>query len=513
MSPSLLWNRSAPTPTLCPGHDGRETASREAGELKIKAWAGQRRSWMRVLTIGGAGILALHAAAGEAAFTTGADLRIIGRSDHTATLLPGGDVLVVGGTGPGQSAAGSVFIEGERYTVSTGTFAPTGAARDVDARFFHTATLLPDGRVLVAGGLDASNAALSSASVYDPALATWTRTGSLLAPRHGHTATLLDDGRVLIAGGAIGATSDRPGVRTASAEVYDPRTGTFTDAGRMTVARSFHTAVRLQSGAVLLVGGANGPAEVFDPRTNRFRSVGTPLEARRRHEATLLADGRVVITGGVGLTSEAGAARLPAAIEVYDPATEQFTVLGSLATPRFEHAAMLLPDGRVLVTGGLTSSDRDAVATSTAEYIDTRTGVVASAGSMAVARAALTLTPLPGGRILAIGGRTAALGSAQAARARTVEVFDTSAAVRSQQLLSGDIPRGGFGLVVFAGGTNASLVASTSCTPEQLAFWVVDGGRFVSFIPAAPPGVNAEWNVRFPNGLAPGTALVAACRG
>ena len=488
-----------------------EPVSREAENLNTKVPAGRRRRWLRVLSLGGAGILALHIAVGEAAFTATSELDIIGRSDHTATLLPGGDVLVVGGTGPGQSAAGSVFVEGERYRAASGTFTQTGAARDIDPRFFHAATPLASGRVLVTGGLDPNNTALASTSIYDPTTGTWVGGPLLMAPRHGHTATLLEDGRILVVGGAVGATADRPGVRTASAELYDPATGTFSDAGRMSVARSFHTAVRLKSGAVLLAGGGSGPAEVFDPRTNRFRSVGTPLEVRRRHDATLLSDGRVVITGGVGLTSDGAVPRLPAAIEVFDPATEQFSVLGSLATPRFEHAALALPDGRILVAGGLTSGARDATATRGAEYIDTRSGVVSSAGSMVVARAAFTLTPLAGGRVLAIGGRTAALGSAQAARARTAEVFDPSTAVRSQ-LLSGEIPQGGFGLIVFGGGTNAALVESSTCPVDRLAFWVVEGGRFVSFIPAAPAGVNAAWNTRFPGGLPPGTALIGACR-
>ncbi len=258
----------------------------------------------------------------------------LGRNLHTATLLPDGRVLVAGG-----SSDFAAFASAETYDPKTGTFSPTGSM--TTARDRHTATLLPDGRVLIAGGREKTGNPAASAEIYDPKTGTFIPTGPMTTARYRHTATLLADGRVLVAGGAV--SPDEAGERVASAEIYDPRTGTFGPTGAMATARAFHTATLLADGRVLIAGGI-GPvatAEVYDPKTGTFSPTGAMTMAREFHAATLLADGRVLVTGGMGPTGE-----------IYEPKTGTFLRIGLMATSRWCHTATLLADGRVLIVGG-----------------------------------------------------------------------------------------------------------------------------------------------------------------
>ena len=196
------------------------------------------------------------------------------------------------------------------------------------ARELHTATLLSDGRVLVAGGRNLDGGRdwvdLDSAEVYDPATGTFSPTGSLPTPLTGHTATLLSDGRVLITGG------DARGTTVASAELYDPKTGTFSPTGSMATARQLLTATPLPDGRVLIAGGNAGnliaPAELYDPKTGTFSPTGSMATAREYHTATLLPNGRVLIAGGSDGTVDLASA------ELYDPATGTFSPTGPLAS-------------------------------------------------------------------------------------------------------------------------------------------------------------------------------------
>ncbi|MEA2606527.1 MAG: hypothetical protein QOI00_1284, partial [Chloroflexota bacterium] len=298
-------------------------------------------------------------------------------------------------------------------------FAWTGSASiDSGGPLGQTATLLGDGRVLLAGGCG------TAAEVYDATTGTFTSTGSMTVARAGSSATLLLDGRVLFAGGSNcgGASGDgsNDGI-WASAELYDPATGTFTPTGSMGVPRESHTATRLADGRVLITGGITGTspnagtvvslaafrlvetsanvlksAELFDPATGRFSPTGSMSTIRDQHTATLLEDGRVLVVGGggEGYASETSA-------DLYDPATGRFSRTGSMETGRYLHTATLLQDGRVLVVGG--RSPNDSVYTS-AELYDPATGKFGSGGSITEGRQQQTATLLTDGRVLIAGG-------------------------------------------------------------------------------------------------------------
>ena len=280
------------------------------------------------------------------------------RAGHTATLLPDGRVLVAGGSGgPADNADCGDVASAELYDPRTGTWIPTGSMGT--PRSAHTATLLPDGRVLVVGGTNDLGtiakgyaASLTTAELYDPASGTWTPTGSMGTPRSAHTATLLPDGRVLVAGGLLAPTGS-----VASAELYDPASGTWTPTGSMDTKRQGSTATLLPDGRVLVAGGSSvsgvgigivvlGTAELYDPRTGAWTATGSMGAERERPTATLLPDGRVLVAGGDDFASATFASA-----ELYDPGTGSWVATASMGTPRTGHTAMLLPDGRVLVVG------------------------------------------------------------------------------------------------------------------------------------------------------------------
>jgi hypothetical protein len=295
-----------------------------------------------------------------------------------------------------------------------GRLAPTA---DMHARRAdHTSTLLPDGRVLIAGGMVENGVFLNSAEIYDPAKGTFTLTGSMTSHRVGHTATLLPDGHVLIAGGLAGRVFEGgPGV-VASTEIYDPGQGRFTPGPPMHAKRSGQAAVLLKNGEVLIAGGekADGrplaSAEIYDPSTNRFVPTGNMVAARMAPAAALLNDGRVLVCGG-GDTER----RVMASAEVYDPATGRWSAVGQMTAPRTKHAATTLADGRVLITGG--AADWSWHPVPTAELFDPRTGRFTPLPAMGAARFKLPRATalLRNGDVLVAGG------------AREVEVFEAGA--------------------------------------------------------------------------------------
>lgn len=221
------------------------------------------------------------------------------------------------------------------------------------ARIWHTATLLNNGMVLISGGEIPTGNTTASAELYNPATGTFTTTGSMTTERNFHTATLLNNGMVLIAGGLAPT-----GNTSASAELYNPTTGTFTTTGSLNSARLYHTATLLNNGMALIAGGTGSPntliplagAELYDPATGIFTATGSLNTARHRHTATLLNNGRVLIAGGEAGGN--GISTLLASAELYDSATGTFAATDSLNTARLYHKATLLNNGRVLIAGG-----------------------------------------------------------------------------------------------------------------------------------------------------------------
>jgi hypothetical protein len=311
----------------------------------------------------------------------------------SATLLPSGKVLVAGGQS-GNNAVASA----ELYDPGTGTWSPTGSMSV--ARSHPTATLLPSGKVLVAGGNNAGGT-LASAELYDPATGTWSATGSMGSPREGGTATLLPSGKVLMAGGE----NVLPGCcyfayGYASAELYDPASGTWSPTGSMATGRTFQTATLLATGKVLVASGStqSGPtrtAELYNPATGTWSTTGSLATGRSSHTATLLPGGKVLVAGG----NEGGLATA----EIYDPGSGTWSAAASMGTARANFTATLLANGDVLAAGGETPSGT----TSSTELYDPTANAWSPSGSMAIARSSFTATLLPTGKVLANGGSNA----------------------------------------------------------------------------------------------------------
>jgi N-acetylneuraminic acid mutarotase len=266
----------------------------------------------------------------------------------------------------------------------------------------HTATLLKDGKVLIVGGADGRNllSSLNSAELYDPQTETWSATGSLNAPRGGHWATLLKNGKVLVAAG-IEITGFDEYINLDTAELYDPDTGTWSVTGSLNIAAEYNSATLLQNGKVLLLGGAS--AELYDPDTGMWSSVGIPVGSIGfLHTATLLPDGRVLIVGGTYIDGPIKAAQF------YDPDTGAWSITGKLKRARFLHTATLLPDGKVLVAGGdghsVSGGVPSIVTLNSSELYDPDTGKWSFTDNLNTPRSSHRAILLSDGKVLLVGG-------------------------------------------------------------------------------------------------------------
>ena len=341
----------------------------------------------------------------------------LGRQGHTATQLPNGKVLIVGGsTGDGITTSENTDTA-ELFDPASGMFTLVPSTMS-SRRNWHMATLLPSGKVLIAGGF--GFAYRNTADLFDPASGTFTLVQSMMSfARNLHTATLLRGGKVLITGGR------GPTGTTDTAELFDPASNTFTTPPPMTSARMGHTATLLPSGKVLITGGlpadaifGNLPtssAELFDPASGTFTALPPMTSARTDHTATLLPSGKVLITGGDTGT------RFTNAAELFDPATGTFTALSNTMTSeRYFHKATLLPSGRVLITGGgnLLQGKID----NTAELFDPATGTFRSLPPMTAVRYFDTATLLMNGKVLITGGP--GNGVSGSGNGNTAELFD-----------------------------------------------------------------------------------------
>ena len=295
----------------------------------------------------------LYNSATDSSSPTAGSMSAGSRSRHTATLLPNGLVLIAGGATNTPSAVASSTAE--LFNPATGTYSNSAGSMS-QQRKYHSATLLPNGTVLIVGGMDASGVAAFSADIYDPATDTFSPTAnSLTYARRSHTATLLPSGKVLITGGRDWSTT-----YLYTAEIYDPATGLFTAlTSLMKRNRAEHTATLLPNGKVLLTGGYGGTAltiaynsnaELFDPATSGFTLlVSTMSNARWGHPATLLPNGKVLVTGGYfGSVTSLGVS----SADIYDPATNTFSATGTMTQKRHINTSTSLPNGKVLVNGG-----------------------------------------------------------------------------------------------------------------------------------------------------------------
>jgi hypothetical protein len=397
-----------------------------------------------------------------------------GRGTHTATKLADGRVLVVGGSNRGDDYTG---IDSVRlYDPSTGIWTSTGSING--QREWHTTTLLANGKVLLVGGETRSgffHYVKSDAQLYDPSTGAWSNTGSMSVNRTQHTATLLNNGKVLVTGGwgsYCGSCN--------TAELYDPTTGTWTTTGNMNLKHWLHSAVRLANGLVLVVGGRSddtnndvtASAEIYDPTTGTWRTTGSMTKARKMHSATLLANRQVLVVGGGNSSTNTHFADA----ELFNLVTGQWTAV--TATPNVTHGgvhrAVLLNSGLVLVVGGYDGSQQIA----TAELFDPSTSLWSNAATMATPRENFTATLLTDGKVLVAGGWTTGKVSS------TSELYNpgpttaapsaTTAAATNVTLTSATLngtvnDNGAATTVTFDFGSSLSYGTSLTATPASLA--------------------------------------------
>lgn len=353
--------------------------------------------------------IASASAQSSGAFTTTGDM-FRPRSAHTATLLPDGRALIAGGVSSDSSDSTVVEATAELFYPTSKSF--VGTANMTVARAGHTATLLIDGRVLIAGGSHSA-----SAELYDPSTGGFTRTANMTVARSGHIAVPLADGRVLIAGGWSSSTP------LTSAELYDPHTGTFTSTGTM-LEPAPQTATVLANGTVLITHSFSRNlsyvrhAELYDPATGTFTATGDMVNYRYGHTATLLRNGDVLIVGGLNDGD------LPSSsVELYRPGVGSFIAIGEMNVPRAYHTATHLLDGTVLIAGNAYYPN--------AELYDPVMRTFTLTGSMARAREGPRATLLDSGGVLITGGveytsfDPAVYGPVSSAEVYTPSVVDT----------------------------------------------------------------------------------------
>jgi len=372
---------------------------------------------------------------------------------HRSAKLHDGRALLTGGqvaNAPASVITASVDI----FNPLTNAVTP-GAPMTI-RRWSHTATTLADGRVLVTGGRTGSTAAngivLATAEIYDPATNAWTETaGPMSVARRSHTATLLPDGKVLIAGGGNGV-STTTSLPIQVAETFDPATGLFTVIGNMGQPRSAHSAILLDDGTVLISGGSTGAgtlfptstAELYDPATNSFTPVGPMNYSHLAQLPGKLRDGRVVQGSSYyNVTHTSAGGRITDESEIYDPATRAFTPIPPMYKQRIDIGAIGLLDGTLLVAGGVTTSPSfPSIFQSTSEVYDPADGRWKLSGIMSSGRDEFSGLLLDDGRAMISGGFV----SPGAVLLNSVEIYTPGLVPQHNGLFNviGDLPTAAF---------------------------------------------------------------------
>ena len=277
----------------------------------------------------------------------------VARVSAQSVLLSNGTVLTIGGC-INNDCLGSTTGSAEIYNPANGTWTSTGSM--VKSRAEFVAALLPNGKVLVAGGCTAYNAngctaGTAAAEIYNPTTGKWNSTGAMRAARMSTTATLLPNGNVLIAGGQT-AANDALG----SSELYSPAKGSFTLTGKLITPRSGHTATLLANGKVLMAGGENvngvsiAKAELYDPASGTYSATGNMPATRQEHRAAMLPNGSVLVSGGNRVTPNS--TTVLATCAIYNPGNGTWTTASSLKNARVDHTSTVLANGHVLDAGG-----------------------------------------------------------------------------------------------------------------------------------------------------------------
>ncbi len=353
------------------------------------------------------------------------------RSDSTATVLPNGHVLVTGGfdTDPAHP-----FSSVEAYDPLTGHW--SARASMSTAREDAVAALLTDGRVLVAGGSDGTHS-LKSAEIYDPATNTWTSTPDMAARRSSAMGQILADGRVMVAGGY----DDLGGGTLKTVDIYNPGTNSWDSTGQMGSTRQIAGIALLPSGEVLVAGGISDPstAETWDPAVNLWTPTTNNMSTPRQNSPfalTLMANGAPLFAGG-GLPPLAGT-------DVYDPGTRKWSAVGSLATARQYANALLLRNGRVLAVGGLKNNGgpTSLAVADTAELFNGATGKWSPAAKPVVPLEGNPAVALCDGRVLLAGGTEKYTGSFNATNAAELYTPTLPHPLNGELLVNGNAETG-----------------------------------------------------------------------
>ncbi len=383
------------------------------------------------------------------------------REVHTQVLLASGTVLIAGGI----DNLGNALTTAELYDPATGTVSPTGSLSDPNGRANHVSIVLPNGKVLLAGGFD-NVSILATTELYDPANGTFSVTGSMAYPRVAPTGVVLADGRILVSGGFSRINS---GVTLSTSEIYDPTTGLFTPTGNLNQNRGRHAMTLLPNGKVLVAGGwvdastsfgVLSSAEIFDPTANQgigaFTLIGNMNAARAWPKSSLLSNGTVLLVGGFSAGSTGPSL---SSAEIFDPNTGLFTLTGSMSTTRARQTDTLLPDGTVMVAGGI-DGVAGVAARQTAEIYTPATGTFTPTGSMTTGREHLGTTLLGNGNVLVGGGDDGVnvLG--------TTEVFYNNAALSPLSITTTSLSRSNLSIFNTGVSSGGTLLAPGATDPN-----------------------------------------------